>query len=336
MKMLIVLAISALLCAILPAARADFAATPPWHLERSKTPATLVAHISLHIACAGTMTEGVAVIASPPTLPGQDHIAAHLSIDGKPIGKVAAEDSSLHRKIIIADFAGKKGITLGADFTAQLYSCKIAPGAPKAPVPDLAPSEAASALRATDNFDFTTPAFREYATQRDLIWHRDKEDQSAFIDRAAKIIKSDFVYYDGPQDRHVSALIASRKGDCGAINGVLVAAMRLNKIPADLWAGFRLLTFSKTAYQPHVVAAVFVSGHGWLPVDLVSGDKVVYAMGGENNTIFVLHIDNGFALHPPHFGKLTSDWLQPFAFWYHGDPVTVDSECKALITVVKS
>lgn len=336
MKMLICLATLALCCAALASARADFIATPPWHLERAATSAKLTAHVTLGIACAGAMTDGIALIASPPALPCQDHATAHLTIDDKPAGSLTTEDSPLRRKIILAHFADKKGVTLGADFTADLYRYKIAPGAPKSPVPDLPPKESANALRAADNFDFDTPAFRAYVAARDLIWHRGEEDQSAFIERAAKLVEADFAYYDGPQDRHASALVESRKGDCGAINGVLVAAMRRNKIPACLWAGFRLLNFSHTAFQPHVIAAVFVQGHGWLPVDLVSGDKVVYAMSGDNNAIFVLHIDNGITLNPPHFGALKCDWLQPFAFWYHGDPVTVDKNCEAVIKAAGS
>jgi hypothetical protein len=311
-----------LVCALGGTAAAAHAADARWHLERDGPGVKMTAHLERRVVSLGNPIDTIAATPTPPTLPWQNQIVTRMTFNGVPVGAPIIEGSVHKRRISLAQSDQKTSVTIGTDITAMVYRYKIVLGPPKVAAPDLSKKERAEALAPVGNLDYRGAAFQAYVKQRGLLWRRTHhESLDEFIQRAAAQVKHDFTYYEGDQDRHVATLVATCKGDCGAINGVFTAVMRQNGVPAHLWAGFRRLPTMPAAWQPHVVASVFVPKVGWFPVDLVSGDLMVYSMAGENNAIFVTHIDDGFVLHPKGWDTLRPDWMQPTAFYYRGGPL---------------
>ncbi|BDI33076.1 hypothetical protein CCAX7_51270 [Capsulimonas corticalis] len=326
-----------IVCLSAPLAFAGGELPPVWHLEKDGPGVRMTAHLERRVVTDGEPVDTLFATPTPPTLPWQDHIVARMSVDGRPAGDQVTEGSAHKRKVTVAEFNQTKAVTVATDITAMVYRFRVVAGPPKAAVPDLSRAERAHSLASIGNLDYQTPKFQAYIARHDLTWRRHAgESLDDFIQRAARQVKNDFTYFDGDQDRHVSALAASCRGDCGAINGVFAAVMRQNGVPAQLWAGFRRLPTMPDAWQPHVIASVFVPKSGWLPVDLVSGDQVVFAMSGENNAVFVTHIDDGFVLNPKGWSTLCPDWMQPTAFYYRGGKIVSGLDCAAEIKFSKA
>jgi hypothetical protein len=288
----------------------------------------------------------VVYVARLPELPGQTAVRSSLA----PGGRTGRDLSALGRPLLVTRVAAqgtrwRDGMTVRVEYDATLRERRLerlAPDAPtSAPVPALAPGERRLALAAGHQFDFETLAFQRWL-DASALRRNPEESEVDFARRAFLAIKNSFKSARAdPADLAASRVCQAGQSDSGGLSILYVTTLRANRIPARARSGRWALPTEEGRNpldEPHVKTEFFVTGIGWVPVDIASAVQLDKAPDGvdyfgiDDANFLTLHVDTDLVLDTLFFGRKTMTWLQGASFWVNGSgtlegvtaPVTSD------------
>jgi hypothetical protein len=201
-----------------------------------------------------------------------------------------------------------------------------------ADLPKLTAPELTQSLLPTETLDFDAPAFQTALAENDLRPHAN-ESELEFARRAFTTLKSQLHYeYHSDLDRHSSAVWQTTKSDCGGLNGLYVAVLRANGIPARNLCG-RWAQSAKDGdmlggvqyAQWHVKAEFFLRSVGWIPADLSgavqctpASDTGLVFFGSDRGDFITMHTDFDLQVDALQLGRQSIIADQGFAYWVTG------------------
>jgi transglutaminase-like putative cysteine protease len=254
-----------------------------------------------------------------------------------PAGANATDASALARPVLFArvaaDSQAEHSLHVEVRYHATLIARRLMalpPGARPLPVQRLTAAERQVYLAATPSVDFQAPAFQQWLTDSGLR-RRPGERDLDFAYRLFQAMRQSFQYGLNPNDFKASAICVQRRGTCGGLSLVYVAALRANGVPARMLWG-RWAQSSKPGAtvlgmpfsQQHVKAEFYAAEAGWVPADMSSAilnDRTPAGLqyfGIDRGDFVTLHVDTDLVLDSVHWGPQTVTDLRQPAFWAAG------------------
>ena len=312
-------------------------AAPPPAYKLETTPAQHVEATLTYESQAPNLTAKEWILYGPRVidLPGQAKTSSSL----EPGGREASELSELRRPFWIARVPANtpqlaKSITIRMNIQADLIARHLVElkGDEKPPkVAALTDQEKKAALLSHGMIDLKDAQFSKWLDKHELRRGKEETDLD-FARRAFLVIKKNFTYeYNSKMDRLTGVVCKAGKSDCGGLSSLLVATLRVNKIPARLRAGRWAISDKKgdklgdvEYHQWHVKSEFFADGIGWVPVDMSAAvtqkaGKELAHFGHDAGDFITLHLDSDFLVDTIHFGKKPLTWLQTPTWWVTGD-----------------
>ena len=266
----------------------------------------------------------VLIATVPPSLPSQKDMTLTMRYDNNKIGVSARELSPLHREILVADLkdvAPKPAIT--TEYKGILRRRRLAAGAPTIPVPELTPEVRSQTLAATTMCDYNKPDFQAFLNASNLH-PRIGEGELMFGYRAFCFVKDKYTYEhtesSGSEVRTANFLRTVSSLDCGEAVLELAAILRSNSIPCRIKVGRNVVPDDTHEYgaQRHVKAEYFVSGIGWVPIEIAGAlglQDTTYTFGYDNYYFLVTHVENDLLLDVKEEKKRTIHWWSVMRFF---------------------
>jgi len=267
-----------------------------------------------------------------PELPSQTEVRSALAPGGRPARELSAAGRPvLFTRIPVKGSKGRDGVTVRVEYEANLLARQLVRRQPETKaVPLVAPlpqKERRLALGEGRQFDFQSPSFQDWLNARKLR-REPKEDEIDFARRVFLTIKSTVQFVEGAElDRLASHVCKAGKSDSGGLSIVFTSALRASGIPARVSSG-RWARDSEpgrnAADEPHVKAAFFATGVGWVPVDLGSAlildnsPEGLDFFGTDNADFLTMHIDTDLEFDTVFFGRKTVESVQGPVFWVSG------------------
>ncbi len=283
-----------------------------------------------------TPQEWVLFAAMPPTLPGQQDIHVVMNHEGH----LDTEKSPFRRPVLVSrvparEAEERQGVTVEVTTEATLYRRKLLPGAPLEKVAPLGEEERRLALAKTPTEDFTDPAFLGWLHRNRLVRGANETDID-FAERIFLGIKHISAYlYTGPfQVRQASKICGDPRTDCGGFSGLLVSALRANRIPARMLCGrwAKSAVAGEPMMKMHVKSEFWAEGVGWVPCDLSSAvqfdrnGNTLRFFGDDPGDLLVQHTDTDLHFDTVYFGERAQAFVQRAAYWVHGAGTLADSQ----------
>jgi hypothetical protein len=329
---LVALALAALFA--LPAYSQDF----PYescHLEESAAK-TVAASLTYRVYTPkGDATEWLAIVATPPELPGQRKISATLFADSSPrIGLPSNELSPKARPILMVRVPAttatlQKTLSVQSDYIVTLAPHKLVPGAASTEVAALSDAEEKRYLAPSTTIDFDSEPFKHWMDDHNL--HRQQsESDIKFAWRVFSFIRHSYAYkFRANQDRHASSLCKTGSTDCGGLSFLFTAVIRANNIPARCLIG--KLARSDTDKDKsaactascHVKSEFFAKDIGWIPVEMSGAvshkdaDPLLF-FGRDKGDLITFHVDPDLILDSIWFEQKQVTFLQTPILWSIG------------------
>jgi transglutaminase superfamily protein len=279
-----------------------------------------------------------------PELTSQTEVRSALSPGGHSARELrAAGRPVLFARIPVKGPKGRDGLTVRVEYEANLLARRLVqrqPGTKAAtPVAPLPQKERRLALADGRQFDFRSPSFQRWLDAHKLR-RAPKEGEIDFARRVFLEIKSALYPAHGVNlDRLASHVCTAGMSDSGGLSIVFTSALRANGIPARVSSG-RWARDSEpgrnAADEPHVMAAFFAAGVGWVPVDIGSAmilDKSSDGLeffGTDNADFLIMHFDTDLEFDTVFFGRKTVEFVQGPVYWVTG-PGSLD-DFKELVT----
>lgn len=282
-----------------------------------------------------TAKEWVVFVTQLPTLVRQGDVQTQL----RPAGDAYRDLSLRHRALLRARVPAtneslRHTFRAQVDYAATLYSRHLVERKPGEAAPTVrAPSaaEREASLATTTTLDYENAEFQSWLKKHKL--HRRRQESELDFGRRIFLHITRSLKYDYAEkmDRHASHLCDADAADCGGMSVLFVSAMRANDIPARVLAGRWAKSSVPDAQvngvvynQQHVKAEFFVTGLGWVPVDLSSAvvhdktDAGLEYFGHDRGDFVVMHVDPDFTVDTVHFGEKSFTFMQGFHYWVTG------------------
>jgi hypothetical protein len=252
-----------------------------------------------------------------PHLPNQPDVTSILAVNGNPgLAKTINDLSPLSRPMFMADISpqptqGVRGAIVSVTYQGTWYKRKLVKGATPYGPPVLTTTQRLMLLRPTSTLNFQDASFQAWIDGHDLR-RKPEETQLRFGFRAYSFLRANVKY--GENGKSVlSRFCDDYRGNCGHFSMLFAGIMRANQIPALIMAGFWIgsgASFQK-GFPPHVKAAFFADGIGWIPVD---ASMAVYwktdGFGIDGGDFLATHIDPDIRFPSRYWGDISLQWMQ--------------------------
>jgi transglutaminase-like putative cysteine protease len=305
---------------------------PGWHME-SVVAGTYEASFSARFSYPKfTASQWILVMPACPELPCQHVASMTMIVPGSSVAaKDMVEQAPFGRTImmIVLPVTGPSSqfsntVNVAADYDVTTYARRIMPGDPPQPIAPLCATDRAIWLSPSKTCDFSNPYFQQFLISNHLAIGA-SETPFEFAYRAFRFIKRKYHYdYDATQDRTSSKICQEDKTDCGGLSCLYASILRANGIPARQLVGRWALseTSGEFAQQTHVKAEFYLSGVGWVPVDLTAAlgapdSQDATAFGFDSGKFITqaagtdLSVDTGvFGVQTITFGQGVVPWLE--------------------------
>jgi hypothetical protein len=310
--------------------------TPAKYVLKTEDAQTVVAALSYNVSAPKVQAiDWTVVAAAAPELPGQTNVKTVMT----PAGSTATELSPLARKVMFASVkanttALKSGLPIKITYSATLRSRKLEPladGETAPAVPALPEKTRKLFLAEYGDCDYKNPGFQEWLKGVELTRKKGESDLD-YAKRAFLVIRAQFRYeFKANVRRSASTVCTAAKSDCAGLSVLFVAVLRAHGVPArTLYGRWAKSTQPEekldgmTYSQWHVKAEFFLSGVGWVPVDISAGwEKDAFTagfdfFGNDRGDFLVFHVDPNLTIDSKLAGKQDIYSLQLPSYYIRG------------------
>ena len=271
----------------------------------------------------------------PPDLPSQKLLDAAIEVNGSRVKtRRGAKGRVLYAKVKVNKRVEE--LEIKVRYRIRLYERNLsASSAREGARAELSRKERKIAIQPTRSYDFDKSAVRKFLASQELRKSKTESDLE-FARRAFLHVRREFSYVYPPKrpNRSAADVFGEGASDCGGLNGLLVAILRANDVPARVLVGRHAYSsvggesLSKDTpstlrdglfHQYHVCAEFHDRRLGWVPVDAGSGkkfttDEAALRLFGRSTGRFVtMHIDHDVEVEPRYGGTFL--FMQGMRWW---------------------